>query len=66
MKLYDVPRNTKIKVLTEYSDIPPAAKGVAKNEILKFSHIDGMYSLCYTEDGDIIHIAAWTEVEVIE
>ncbi|GAG42669.1 unnamed protein product, partial [marine sediment metagenome] len=36
MKLYDVPRNSKINV-----------GGV----ILDFKHVDGMYSKCYTEEG---------------
>ena len=31
-----------------------------------FDHIDGMYSFCKNRDGDVIHPAAWTEVEVIE
>ena len=66
MKLYNVERGSKIKVLEEYANIPPAAAGVAKNEVLRFSHLDGMYSLCYTEDGEIVHIAAWTEVEILE
>lgn len=31
-----------------------------------FDHIDGMYSFCKDRDGNIIHPAAWTEVEVID
>lgn len=50
MKLYDVPRNSKIKL--------------EDGTILDFRHIDGMYSLCYYE-GNPCHLAAWTEVEVI-
>lgn len=51
MKLYELPRNVKIK--TENGD-----------EYM-FKHIDGMYSLCYTTKGDTVHLPAWTEVEVI-
>ena len=51
MKLYDVPRNTRIKV--EYLE-------------LMFHHIDGMYSLCKTDDGETVHLAAWTEVEIVK
>ena len=51
MKLYDVPRNTRIKV----GDLE-----------LNFKHIDGMYSLCQTDDGETVHLAAWTEVEILE
>jgi hypothetical protein len=51
MKLYDVPRNTRIKV----EDLE-----------LDFHHIDGMYSYCKTDDGEVVHLAAWTEVEIVE
>jgi len=51
MKLYDVPRNSKIKI---------------GDNILDFKSIDGMYSLCYTEDGEPIHPVCWTEVELVE
>jgi len=51
MKLYNVPRNTKIKV----NDL-----------ILNFKHIDGMYSLCYDMDNNPVHVGACIEVEIIE
>ena len=51
MKLYEVPRNSRIKM----------------GEIeLNFKHVDGMYSYCTDDDGNVIHPASWTEVEVIE
>jgi hypothetical protein len=50
MKLYDVPKNTKIRV----GDVP-----------LMFHHIDGMYSLCTDEHGHPVHLAAWTDVECV-
>ncbi len=51
MKLYEVPRNTWIKVA-----------GIR----FLFHHIDGMYSLCIDEQGSIINLAASTEVEIDE
>ena len=30
----------------------------------KFSHVDGMYSLCYDKQGTIFHPAAWSKVFV--
>lgn len=54
MKLYNVPRNTRIRTLTE-----------EKLE-LDFHHIDGAYSYCKDEEGNVWHIAAWTEVEIVE
>jgi len=50
MKLYNVPRNSTI-VLKE---------GI----VLKFHHIDGMYSVCTDDDGNVYHIGASEEVEV--
>jgi hypothetical protein len=25
-----------------------------------------MYSYCKTDDGEVVHLAAWTEVEIVE
>ncbi len=48
MKLYEVPRNTRVYL----SDGTP----------INFEHIDGMYSYCTTTQGDVVHIGASTEV----
>jgi len=50
MKLYNVPRNSKIML----------SNGV----VLLFHHIDGMYSVCTDENGDIYHISASEEVTI--
>jgi len=52
MKLYNVPRNSKIML----------SDGV----VLLFHHIDGMYSVCTDENGDIFHIGATEEVTIEE
>lgn len=62
MKLYEVPNNTKVKVLSEVK-VPPGAPLINVGDIIKFGHIDGMYSYCHNEDGELVHMAAWTEVE---
>lgn len=52
--------------------VPPGSPEVDKDSLIYFSHIDGMYSLCYRvnpdtfEHGEICHIAAWTEVEPVD
>lgn len=52
IKLYNVPKNSMI---------------VLSNGLeLKFHHIDGMYSVCTDEAGDIYHISASEEVEIKE
>lgn len=48
MKLYDVPQNTDI-ILPDGTE-------------LRFHHIDGMYSYCTDVEGNVVHLAAWTEV----
>jgi hypothetical protein len=57
MKLYDVPRNSRIKIIVE-DKVP--------SEELNFRSIDGMYSYCTRDDGEVVHLAAWTEVDVID
>lgn len=62
MKLYDVPRKTWVKIVGE-TKVPPAGIIADKGERIFFDHIDGMYSYCTDEAGEIVHLAAWTEVE---
>ena len=52
MKLYEVPQNTRIT--TE------------SGEEYNFSHIDGMYAYCTDDSGNVVHLAAWTEVTIKE
>jgi len=50
VKLYNVPRNSTI---------------VLKDGLeLNFHHLDGMYSVCTDDDGNVYHIGATEEVEV--
>ncbi len=64
MKLYDVPRNSRIKVVTK-DKVPPGAPLVEEGEELNFRSIDGMYSYCTRDNGQVIHLAGSTEVEII-
>ena len=52
MKLYDVPRDSRIRL----------DDGLELN----FKRIDGMYSLCFTDQNEPVHVAAWTEVAVVK
>lgn len=65
MKLFDVPKNTKIKVLGDV-EIPPAAPEIHEEQILNFHHIDGMYSYCTDDKGKVYHLVAWAEVEIVK
>lgn len=54
MKLYRVQRNSRIRVREPDWDGPRE---------LDFMWVDGMYSLCYDDDGQVVHLKAWTEVD---
>lgn len=51
MKLYDVPPRTFIRF-----------EGVR----YFFEHVDGMYSYCLDESGNVVHLIAWAEVNIDE
>ena len=55
MKLYELPRNTYFTLQED-----------AKQQIYLFEHIDGMYSVCYDLNDNLIHIAAWTDVQIVK
>jgi hypothetical protein len=58
MKLYEVPRNSKVRVLDDGD--------IGYEEVYHFCHIDGMYSVCSNSKGELVHLAAWTDVEVLK
>ena len=64
MKLYNVPRGSKIKVIDGI--IPPGGPLIKKGEELEFDHIDGMYSVCYNLNDELVHLAAFAEVEILK
>lgn len=51
MKLYTVPRNSRIKF---------------DGKEFNFHHTDGAYSYCTDDNGDVYHISAVAEVEIIK
>ena len=63
VELHKVPNRTWIRVI-DPDVVPPAAPNPEKGERIFFDHIDGMYSFCKREDGTIIHLVAWQEVEI--
>ena len=64
MKLYEVPNNTEIRVIGDIKT-PPASNPINEEEILFFSHVDGMYSHCLDSKGETVHLVAWAEVEIV-
>lgn len=51
MKLYNVPRNTWIK-------LPNGTE-------IFFKYLDGLYSYCKNENDDVVHINANADVEIL-
>ena len=68
MQLHEVPNKTYVKIINENEDIscPPDSREIQSGDIIFFDHIDGMYSFCKNSNGDLVHLAAWTEVEIVE
>jgi len=64
MKLYEVPNNSIVRLLDDLA-VPPFSTAIKPQQILRFIHVDGLYSLCRTMEGNIVHPAAWTEVEIV-
>jgi hypothetical protein len=65
MELYHVPPNSRIRV-TEAGNPPPGGIAPEVGKEYNFAHIDGMYSYCTDDYGNVVHLRAWTEVEIID
>jgi hypothetical protein len=65
MKLYEVPRNTTVRLKSTESG-PPASIDPVLDAVYNFKHCDGMYSLCFDSDKNIVHLPAWSEVEIVK
>jgi len=58
MKLYDIPKDSKII-------LPIGGEGrETEEEVCTFKHIDGRYSLIITPSGHTVHLGATAEVEL--
>lgn len=61
MELYEIPRNSKIR-LPIYNE----ATDTETVEVCDFKHVDGMYSLIYTPNGHAVHLGRFTEVKLVD
>lgn len=64
MKLYDLPRNSYFRLLSD-EKVPPDAPQVISGEVYWLGNIDGMYSFCKDSSGNVCHIAAYSTVELL-
>lgn len=65
MKLYDVKHNSKVRLKSTESG-PVASIDPEVGEVYTFHHIDGMYSYCKDPQGNVVHLPAWSDVEVVK
>ena len=69
MQLHKVRRGSRIRINADWAEgensHPPAHREFKPDEELEFYHIDGMYSYCKDDDGNVVHLVAWAEVEVL-
>lgn len=65
MNLYDVPRGSKVRVIKAESP-PPGGAAPITGQIYTLHNIDGMYSFCTDSAGGVIHLKAWTDVEIVK
>lgn len=65
MKLYDLKHGDKFRIIDDNPKVPVASAEADCDKVYWFGNVDGMYSFC--KDGDdVVHFAAWTEVERVE
>ena len=65
MKLYEAPRNTKVRLKSTESG-PPASINPKVGETYYFKGIDGMYGRCLDSEKRYVYLKAWAEVEIVE
>lgn len=66
MKLYDVPMDTRIRLKAGKYSVPQGQIQVVRDVEINFSHLDGMYSFCTDDDGNVVHLAGYSEVDVVK
>lgn len=64
MKLYKVPRDTRIRVM-EFLPAPPGGIEAEVGDVLMYHHVDGMFSYCTNKDGKTVYLRAAAEVEIV-
>jgi hypothetical protein len=65
MKLYEIKKQSWVKIISDNKN-PIASIPTKDGDEVFFDHLDGMYSFCRNKDGHVVHLAAWTEVELVE
>lgn len=65
MKLYELSRGSKFRLVSKDPVTPPVSRELEYGDILTLHHVDGMYSSCHDQQGNIVYPAAFSDVEVV-
>lgn len=66
MKLYELKRGSRFRIVSNNPVTPIAANELEYGDVLTLDHVDGMYSYCTDNQGEVRHPAAFTEIEEIK
>ena len=64
MKLYEISKGRYFKLLYK-PNTPPGGLQADEGLVLYLHNIDGMYSYCVDQRGQVYHIAAYSDVEIL-
>jgi hypothetical protein len=64
-KLYELHRNTYFRLVGD-TKVPPGGAESTLGDTYLLKHIDGMYSYCLDAEDNVVHLAAWSEVEEVK
>lgn len=65
MELYHLNRGDKFLLNESEPQIPVDSNTPDIQTVYKLHNIDGMYSYCTDDKGNVYHFAAWTDVETV-
>tara|TARA_R110002012_G_scaffold321284_1_gene548502 strand:+ start:1203 stop:1400 length:198 start_codon:yes stop_codon:yes gene_type:complete len=65
MEAHNVKYGTRVIVTDNQVKTPPGSIPINKGDKITIHRLDGMYCNGVDENGNIIHIAGWTEVEEV-
>ena len=65
MKLYEVPRNIWVRIVAPANTPPGGITAALAEQEYLFHRLDGAYSVCTDVDGNLVHLSANTEVEIV-
>jgi len=64
MELYKLPKGSLFKLVGN-PQIPPEARHPNLTKTYKLGNIDGMYSYCSDNEGNVYHFVAWAEIQEV-